>query len=77
MRLKEKMKTLKEKIDTQTRETGIAQATALLAPRSRQEWELHVPEMEWCVFYLPSISYRKDFLGGIRSLPKMISSLII
>jgi len=47
MRLKEKMKTLKEKIDTQTRETGIAQATALLAPRSRQEWELHVPEMEW------------------------------
>ena len=51
MRLKEKMKTLKEKIDTQTRETGIAQATALLAPRSRQEWELHVPEMEWYVFY--------------------------
>ena len=50
MRLKEKMKTLKEKIDTQTRETGIAQATALLAPRSRQEWELHVPEMEWYVF---------------------------
>ena len=49
MRLKEKMKTLKEKIDTQTRETGIAQATALLAPRSRQEWELHVPEMEWYV----------------------------
>ena len=77
MRLKEKMKTLKEKIDTQTRETGIAQATALLAPRSRQEWELHVPEMEWFVFYLLSISYRKDFLGGIRSLPKMISSLII
>ena len=77
MRLKEKMKTLKEKIDTQTRETGIAQATALLAPRSRQEWELHVPEMEWFVFYLPSISYRKDFLGGIRSLPKMISSLTI
>ena len=59
MRLKEKMKTLKEKIDTQTRETGIAQATALLAPRSRQEWELHVPEMEWFVFYLPSVSYHK------------------
>lgn len=77
MRLKEKMKTLKEKIDTQTRETGIAQATALLAPRSRQEWELHVPEMEWFVFYLPSVSYHKTVLGGIRSLRKMISSLII
>ena len=60
MRLKEKMKTLKEKIDTQTRETGIAQATALLAPRSRQEWELHVPEMEWYVIYLAHLMVNKS-----------------
>jgi len=46
-RLQDKMKTLQEKISEKTRETGIQQATALLAPRSRQEWELHVPEMEW------------------------------
>ena len=41
------MKKLQEKISEKTRETGIQQATALLAPRSRQEWELHVPEVEW------------------------------
>lgn len=46
-RLQDKMKKLQEKISEKTRETGIQQATALLAPRSRQEWELHVPEVEW------------------------------
>ena len=46
-RLQDKMKKLQEKISEKTRETGIQQATALLAPRSRQEWELHVPEAEW------------------------------
>jgi len=46
-RLQDKMKTLQEKISEKTRETGIQQATALLAPRSRQEWEMHVPEVEW------------------------------
>jgi methylphosphotriester-DNA--protein-cysteine methyltransferase len=46
-RLQEKMKRLQEKINEKTRETGIQQATALLAPRSRQEWEMHVPESEW------------------------------
>ena len=43
------MKKLQEKISEKTRETGIQQATALLAPRSRQEWEMHVPEVEWSV----------------------------
>jgi hypothetical protein len=47
MRKQNKIKELQEKINTRTRETGIQQATALLAPRSRQEWEMHVPEVEW------------------------------
>lgn len=57
MRKQNKIKELQEKINARTRETGIQQATALLAPRSRQEWEMHVPEVEWW----DSLIEAKDF----------------